>query len=145
MNIDFYLRVIVAAILATHVAVVLGSWVKSLGLPPADFARGLADLTFADVFGGKVGYGWGVAVLYLNGAFFAFLYATVVGPHLPGPQVLHGAIYGALLFVGSAGFFAPVFMRAGMFLSRVHPQAWITAGIVHGGFGLICGWLCPVI
>jgi hypothetical protein len=139
---DFYLRVLVASILASRRAGAGGP--KPMRLPPADFASALGALTFGGSFEGKVPYGWGVLVLQLNGVFFTFVYATLVGPILPGPHSLHGAMYGAMLFVASAGVFAPVYLGTGMFLHKVHPRAWLTSGMVHGAFGPTAR-LCPVV
>jgi hypothetical protein len=50
-----------------------------------------------------------------------------------------------MLFVVSGVFFQPVFLKLGPFLIKAHPLGWLTSLIVHGIFGLVCGWLAPVV
>ena len=119
-------------------------WGPPVGLPRADFPVGTAALSFGPAFDGKAPYWSGLFVINLNGQVFAFLYATVFGPLLPGMPMWRGAVYGAILFFASSLFFQPFFLKLGFFLAKAHPRAWITSVIAHGVFGLVCGWLAPI-
>jgi hypothetical protein len=141
---EFFLMVAIAGVIATHCTLMMALWAPKLGLPRADFPYAMADLSFAAAFGGKAPYWSGLWVIHLNGLFFAFLYSTVAAPLLDGPPMLKGAIYGAILFVASGVFFQPVFLGLGLFLFKAHKLGWITSLMVHGIFGLVCGWLAPI-
>ncbi len=142
---EFYFMTVIAGVVATHCTLAMALWAYRLGLPRADFPAGMADLTYGPAFAeAKPPYWSGLFVINLNGLFFAFMYATVFGPLLPGPPMLRGAIYGGLLFFASGLFFQPLFLRLGWFLAKAHPKAWITSAMVHGIFGLVCGWLAPI-
>lgn len=152
MNGEFYLMVAVASIVATHCTLMLALWAPMLKLPRADFPLAMADLSFGASFDGKPPYWSGLLVIHLNGLFFAFLYSTVAAPWIGealietewNTPMMWGAIYGVMLFVASGVFFQPVFLGLGLFLAKAHPLGWLTSLIVHGIFGLVCGWLAPV-
>ena len=145
MNGEFFFMTVIAGVVATHCTLVMALWSHRLGLPRADFPAGMADLTYGPSFeGAKPPYWSGLFVINLNGLFFAFLYATVFGPLLPGEPMLKGALYGFLLFLASGFFFQPVFLKLGFFLAKADSKAWITSLMVHGIFGLVCGWLAPI-
>lgn len=152
---EFFFMVLVAGVVATHCTLMMALWAGALGLPRADFPAGIAAITFGDSFHGAAPYWSGLFVIHLNGAFFAFLYATIVAPWLDStfvetiprlayPDMTYGAIYGLILFIASGVFFQPVFLKLGLFLAKAHPRAWITSLMVHVIFGLVCGWLAPV-
>jgi hypothetical protein len=150
---EFFFMVTVAGLIATHCTLMMGLWAPMLGLPRADFPIAMADLSYGHSFAGKAPYWSGVVVIYLNGVVFAFLYATVVAPWLnsgaladiaPVTPLMNGAVYGVMLFVASGVFFQPVFLRLGLFLWKADKRGWITSLMVHGIFGLVCGWLAPV-
>ena len=144
MPLESMVTTIIAGIMATYCLLVMSLWAYRLGLPPLDFSRGMANLTYGESFGGEGPYWAGQAVIYLNGTFFALLYATVVAKYLPGIPIVKGAIYGVVLFVVSGVFYVPLFLREGFFLSHMHKNAWITSLMVHGIWGLIVGWLSPI-
>jgi hypothetical protein len=152
MDGEFFFMVLVAGLLATHCTLMMGQWAPMLKLPRADFPIAMADLTFGASFAGKAPYWSGLVVIYLNGLVFAFLYSTVAAPWLGealagtewNSPMMWGAIYGVILFVASGVFFQPVFLKLGLFLFKAHPMGWLTSLIVHGIFGLVCGWLAPV-
>jgi hypothetical protein len=142
---EFFLMVTITSVVATHCTLMMALWAPRLKLPRADFPFAMADLSFGAAFnGGKAPYWSGLYVIHLNGLFFAFLYSTVVAPLLPYAPMVNGAIYGVILFIASGVFFQPVFLGLGLFLRGAHPHGWITSLIVHGIFGLVCGWLAPV-
>ena len=134
----------IAGIIASYGLLVMALWAGGLGLPRLDFARAMAERTYGESFDGQAPYWAGQAVIYLNGIFFALIYATVVGRYLPGPELLRGAIWGAILWFVSGVFFVPLFLKEGFFLSHIHKNAWITSAMVHGVWGLIVGWLSPI-
>ncbi len=144
MPLESIVITIIAGIIATYGLVVMALWAFRLGLPRLDFSRAMAELTYGESFEGQAPYWAGQAVIYLNGIFFALIYATVVAQYLPGPDLVKGAIWGGVLFLISGVFFVPLFMREGFFLSHIHKNAWITSAMVHGVWGLIVGWLSPI-
>lgn len=145
MTIELFLPIAIAGILATYCHLVGGLWLKSLGLPPLDLSRAMADYTYGDSFDSPPSYWAGQIVIYFNGVVFALFYATIVGPFLPGPGVLRGAIFGAILFFLSGLVFSPFFIGKGLFLANVHDRAWISAVIIHLVWGIVLGWLCPIL
>ncbi len=144
MPLESIVITIISGIIATYGLVVMALWAFRLGLPRLDFSRAMAELTYGESFEGQAPYWAGQAVIYLNGIFFALIYATVVAQYLPGPDLVKGAIWGGVLFLISGVFFVPLFMREGFFLSHIHKNAWITSAMVHGVWGLIVGWLSPI-
>ncbi len=147
MTLEFLVQVILVGILATYVLLALALWNAKLGLPRLDFPKAMAALTYGDSFEGQDPPYWaGVTVIYFNGVFFTLLYATYVHQFLPGGTALiQGAIWGVILWAASGIFFVPVYLREGFFLKGIHPMAWFASLIVHGGFGLVVGWLSPVL
>jgi hypothetical protein len=81
----------------------------------------------------------------MNGILFALLYATVVGPLLPGALVVRGLIWGVILFFGAQLIFVPIFLKGGVFSLKHGPRAWITALLVHVLYGVVVGWLSPIL
>lgn len=145
MQIGFVLTVVIAGIIATYGLVVMALWAYRLGLPRLDFSKAMAELTYGQTFEGDPPYWAGQIVIYFNGVFFALLYATVVAQYLPGIPLVRGAIWGIVLFLASGLFFVPLYLREGFFLSGIHKNAWITSAMVHGIYGLIVGWLSPIL
>ncbi len=145
MQLDFLVVAVLAGILATYGLLVMALWAYRLGLPRLDFSRAMAELTYGQSFEGAPPYWAGQAVIYMNGVFFALLYATVVAQYLPGPPLLRGAIWGIILFLASGLFYVPLYLREGFFLSHIHRFAWVTSLMVHGIYGLVLGWLSPII
>lgn len=144
MPLESIVITIIAGIIATYGLVVMALWAFRIGLPRLDFSRAMAELTYGESFEGQAPYWAGQAVIYLNGIFFALIYATLVAQYLPGPDLVKGAIWGGVLFLISGVFFVPLFMREGFFLSHIHKNAWITSAMVHGVWGMIVGWLSPI-
>jgi hypothetical protein len=145
MTLGFLIHVAIAGVLATYCHLIGALWLRSLGLPPLDLSRAMADYTYGESFSEPPSYWAGQMVIYFNGVVFALFYATVVGPLLPGPDVLRGAIYGLILFLLSGLLFSPIFIDKGLFLVKVHERAWISALIVHLVWGVIIGWLSPMM
>ena len=144
MPLESIVITIIAGIIATYGLVVMALWAFRIGLPRLDFSRAMAELTYGESFEGQAPYWASQAVIYLNGIFFALIYATLVAQYLPGPDLVKGAIWGGVLFLISGVFFVPLFMREGFFLSHIHKNAWITSAMVHGVWGMIVGWLSPI-
>jgi len=145
MTLQILLHIAIAGVLATYCHLIGALWLKSLGLPPLDLSRAMADYTYGDSFPDPPSYWAGQVVIYFNGVVFALFYATVAGPFLPGPGVIRGAIFGLVLFLLSGLLFSPIFIDKGLFLKKVHEQAWISALIVHLVWGIVIGWLCPIL
>ncbi len=144
MPLESIVITIIAGIIATYGLLVMALWAFRLGLPRLDFSRAMAELTYGESFEGQAPYWAGQLVIYLNGIFFALIYATVVARYLPGPDLVKGVIWGGILFVMSGVFYVPLFLREGFFLSHIHKNAWITSAMVHGVWGMIVGWLSPI-
>jgi len=145
MQLDDFVMAAAAGFLATYVHMVLALWAPRFGLPRLDFAKVLAELSFAGSFDGAPPYWLGLLALHLNGIVFALLYATLAGPLLPGPLFVRGLMWGGILFIGSQLLFVPLFLRHGFFARKAHPRAWMTAAVVHTIYGAILGWLSPVL
>lgn len=146
MTLEFITQAAIAGILATYVHLVLALWAPCYGLPRLDFSAGIAAISWGDSFKDSPPPYWmGFIAIHLNGIFFALLYASVFGPLLPGEPVIRGAIYGAILWVGSQLIFVPFFLKGGFFGLKESKLAWLTAVVVHGTYGMIVGWLSPVL
>ena len=145
MQLDFFILTAGAGILATYVHMVFALWAPRFGLPRLDFAKGMAELCFKESFDGEPPYWLGLVALHLNGIVFALLYATLAGPLLPGPLFRRGLVWGGRLFLGSQLIFVPMFFKHGFFGLKDHPRAWMTAFLVHGTYGAVLGWLCPIL
>ncbi|MCZ6604377.1 MAG: hypothetical protein O7C63_07765 [Alphaproteobacteria bacterium] len=145
MSLEFLVHVILVGILATYFLLAMALWAHRIGLARLDFAKVMAGLSYGESFDGDPPYFAGQIVIYFNGIFFALLYAAAVGQYLPEPPLLAGAIWGVILFLASGLFYVPLYLREGFFLSHVHKRAWMTSLMVHGGYGVILGWLCPVL
>ena len=149
MELNFFVAVILAGILASYGLLAMALWAHRLGLPRLDFSRAMANLTYGESFDGDPPYWSGQFTIYFNGVFFALLYATVfaqyIAQYVPWPDPIKGAIYGVGLWFVSGVFFVPVILREGLFLSGIHRNAWISSLMVHGIYGLIVGWLSPVL
>jgi hypothetical protein len=145
MDLEFIIQASVAGILGGYVLLIFALWAPRYGLPRLDFPRGMTQLTFGDSFEGPAPYGLGIALLHVNGILFALLYATVVGPLLPGELVVRGLIWGVILFFGAQLIFVPIFLKGGIFSLKHGPKAWITALLVHVLYGVVVGWLSPIL
>lgn len=145
MHIGLLASAAFAGIIATYVLLILAVWAPAVGLPRLDFARAMANLSYGDSVKGEVPYLAGITVIYMNGIIFSLLFALVVGAYLPGIPVVRGAIWGVILFAVSGVFFVPVFLKEGFFLNHIHRNAWITSLIVHGAWGVVVGWLAPIV
>ena len=145
MPLDQFTMVAAAGVLATYVHLAFALWAPRYGLPRLDFAKGMAELCFAESFEGPPPYWLGLLALHLNGIVFALLYATVFGPLLPGPPLIRGLLFSGILLIGSQLVFVPLFLRDGFFGLKMHNRAWMTALVTHALFGAVLGWLSPVI
>ena len=145
MQLDIFGSVILAGIVATYGLLIMALWAYRIGLPRLDFSRAMADLTYSESFDGNAPYWAGHVVIYFNGVIFALIYAAAVGEYLPGIPVMKGVIWGVILWFVSGIFFVPVYLREGFFLSGVHKNAWLSSLMVHVVYGLIIGWLSPIV
>lgn len=145
MKLDVFILIAAVGVLATYAHLVMALWAPRYGLPRLDFSLGIAELSWAEKFDGKPPYWMGFAAIHMNGIILALVYATEVGPLLPGIPLVKGILWGGILFVGAQFIFVPFFLRGGFFGLKHHPRAWMTALIVHGIYGAILGWLCPVL
>ncbi len=145
MTLEFFLLASAAGIIATYVHLMFALWAPKYGLVRLDFPKMLNKISFADSFEQEPPYWLGLLQLHLNGIVFALLYATLVGPLLPGEPFIRGLIWGGILFIGSQFLFVPIFVRHGILGLKAHPKAWMTAVVVHGFYGATLGWLCPIL
>ena len=146
MDLEFFIHVSAAGILGAYMLIIFALWAPRYGLPRLDFSRGMTQLSFGDSFEGPAPYGLGIAQVLTNGILFALLYATVVGPLLPGELlVVRGLIWGVILFFGAQLIFVPIFLQGGIFSLKHGPWAWVTALVVHVLYGVVVGWLSPIL
>lgn len=138
MELDRLLVVAIAGFLATYAHLLFALIGDRFGMAKLDFSHGLGGLFF------EGSYGLGLAAVHLNGIVFALVYASVIGPLLPGSPVVRGIIYGGILYIFSQCFFNPAVTGNGFFSRKLHPRAWMTALIAHGIYGSTLGWLSPV-
>ena len=165
MNIEFFAMSAFAGMMGTYALLSLANWADSLGLPRLDFSRAMANVTFARSFEEDVPPGAGVdapntpywpgmAVIFVNGIFFALLYSSFAHQYIPiGPladilpvsaAVLKGGVWGIVLWFVSGVFYVPFYLREGFMLMGIHPLAWLTSLKAHIAFGLMVGWIAPV-
>ncbi|MFQ5694273.1 MAG: hypothetical protein ACE5IM_14710 [Nitrospinota bacterium] len=145
MSLDALVTVGMAGFLATYAHMMVALWAHRFGLARLDFARGMSRLSFGEAFEGNPPYWMGFAAVLLNGILFAFVYGTAAGAYLPGAPLVRGLIWGGVLLIVSQCVFNPIVARNGFFTRKLHPRAWQTAVLVHGVYGLVLGWLCPIL
>jgi len=145
MKLDFLLAVATAGFLATYFHLVFAGTANKVGLARLDLAKGTGMLIFGESYSGNPPYLLGFAAVHLNGIIFALVYATVVGPMMSGPNVLRGLAFGGLLYLYAQCVHVPIFMKGGLFSHKVNPRAWLTAAIAHAIYGVILGWLSPLL
>jgi hypothetical protein len=144
MTLEFLVQSILIGILASYTLLAVALWSHNLGLPRLDFSRAMANLTYGEQFDGNPPYWPGTLVIYFNGVIFALLFTYYVGQYLPGDAIFRGALWGLILWFFSGIFFVPVILREGVFLSHIHPMAWLTSLIVHGMYGGVVGLFAPI-
>lgn len=145
MTAAFIFKVSFAGFFATYLHILLGLWAPQVGLPQLDFAKRMASLAFDKAYDGNPPYVLGLAVVFLNGIFFTLLYAALIGPLLPGTPLVRSLIFTGALYLVAQCFFVPVFMRGGIFGLKSKEPIYLTMIIVYGEFGLVLGWLSPVL
>lgn len=145
MTLEFLIHVAIAGFLATYCHLVAALWLDSIGLPRLDLSRAMANFTYGKSFDKDPPYWAGQFLVCINGIVFALIYASLVAQYLPGPPLVRGVLFGLGLFVMSGFLFEPFFVRVGLFLTKIDGRAWITALIVHVVWGLIVGWLSPIL
>ncbi|MDP7167288.1 MAG: hypothetical protein QF701_05965 [Nitrospinota bacterium] len=145
VKLDFLLLVAAAGFLATYFHMVFALTAGRVGMVKLDFGKGLSMLLFGESYGGNPPYVLGLISVHLNGIVFALIYATLVGPELPGASVVRGLIFGGLLFIFSQCVFSPFITKHGFFSVKTHPRAWQTAVVAHTIYGTILGWLSPIL
>ncbi len=145
MKLDFLLTVSAAGFLATYLHMAFAITADRVGMVKLDFGKGLSMLLFGESYGGNPPYVLGLISVHLNGIVFALVYATLVGPLLSGPGVVRGLIFGGLLLIFSQCVFNPLITKHGFFSVKLHPRAWQTAVVAHAIYGVMLGWLSPVL
>lgn len=145
MSLDFLLAVVMAGFFATYFHLVFALTADRVGLARLDFAKGTGALIFGESYDGKPPYALGLIAVHLNGIVFGLIYASVIGPMMTGPNVLRGLAYGGLLYLYSQCIHVPVFMKGGLFSSKVNSRAWLTAAFAYAIYGVILGWLSPLL
>ena len=145
MPFDTLMLIVVVGVLAAYLHLMCALWAPAIGLPPLDLSAAIAASTFAESFDGNPPWLLGFACVHANGALLALLYATTIAPLLPGPPLLRGVLWGIVLWLVAMVMFVPLVLRDGFFARKRHPRAWVTAALVHGVYGAIVGWLCPIL
>lgn len=145
MNLENFILISAAGFLASYVHLVMGLWAPKIGLQQLNLSKAMSKLCFDPDYKENPPYWAGTLVVQINGIIFALVYATLVGPILPGIPFVRGLIWAGILLLISQFFFVSIFLGEGVFLSKLHPRAWMTAAMVHAIYGGILGWLCPII
>ncbi len=145
MTPDVFFQIAAVGALATYAHLIMALWAPSYRLPRIDFSMGIAEISWGESFDGKPPYWMGFTAIHLNGILFAFVYATEMAPILPGTALIKGLIWGGILFVGAQLIFVPFFLKGGFFGLKHGSWGWATALVVHGVYGSILGWLCPIV
>jgi hypothetical protein len=145
MNLETFILISAVGFLASYAHLMIGLWAHRIGLPRLNLAMAMSHLSLGPEEQEPSPHWVGLAVVQLNGILFALLYGGLVGAYLPGLPVVRGLIWAGVLLLTSQMFFVPVFLKEGVFLSKLHRRAWITAAMCHAIYGAVLGWLCPVV
>lgn len=145
MKLEFILAAAAAGFLATYAHAMFALTADRVGMVKLDFGKGMSMLFFGESYGGNPPYLLGLAAVHLNGVIFALIYASQIGPRLPGPHILRGAVFGLILLIFSQCIFNPLITKHGFFMAKMNPRAWQTAVAAHLIYGVLLGWISPVL
>ena len=132
-------RAAAAGLIATGVMTALLLVEPSVGLPKIAMgqvlstALGLASAHLA------TGAALGWALHFIIGMLLALIYAGIFDPRLPGPPLVRGLIYGALVFVVAQLVFMPL-VGGGVF-SHGDPELLTGSLLGHLVYGGLTGWI----
>ncbi len=135
---------ILAGLIATHVATMIGYYLVGIGLPElrwADF-NGFFLGTIGEKIGSTGSFFGGYLLHTTDGIIFAILFAVLVRSKIPLPNttmggILKGIIWGTVLGLISAGFLIPY-----VYLRKSHPSGF-GGGLKPFSFGGPNGWKLP--
>jgi uncharacterized membrane protein YagU involved in acid resistance len=131
-------RAAIAGVLGTLAMTMLFFLEPLLGLPKMSEGGILSTVMSASVAHLPVGFVGGWIIHFAAGIGLALLYAAVVQPRLPGPSVVRGMLYGALVFVGAQLVLMPL-VGAGVF-SRGDAGRLLGSLAGHLLYGGVVGW-----
>jgi uncharacterized membrane protein YagU involved in acid resistance len=131
-------RAAIAGLIGTAAMTALLLVEPSVGLPKIAMGQVLSTslgLTTAHLSVGPA-LGWGLH--FLIGTILAVIYAAAFDRRLPGPAVVRGMIYGALVFVVAQVVFMPL-VGGGVF-SRGDSELLAGSLLGHLLYGGVIGW-----
>jgi uncharacterized membrane protein YagU involved in acid resistance len=131
-------RAAIAGLLGTAAMTALLLVEPSIGLPKIAMGQVLSTslgLTTAHL---SIGPALGWALHFLIGMALAVIYAAAFDRRLPGPAVVRGMIYGALVFVVAQVVFMPL-VGGGIF-SRGDSELLAGSLLGHLLYGGVIGW-----
>jgi len=131
-------RATIAGVLGTLAMTMLFMIEPVLGLPKMAEGGILSTVMSASVANLPVGFVGGWIIHFGVGIVLALLYAMTVAPRMPGPPIVRGAVYGALVFVGAQLVVMPL-VGAGIFSSgdSARLMGSLLGHLLYGG---VIGW-----
>jgi len=132
-------RAAVAGVLGTVAMTMLFLLEPLAGVPRMAEGGILSTVMSATVAHLPVGVLGGWLVHFGVGVILALLYAAVMSARLPGPPVIRGALYGALVFLGAQVIVMPL-VGAGVFSGgdAARLLGSLAGHLVYGG---VVGWI----
>ena len=132
-------RATVAGVIGTAVLTALWLVEPSIGLPRIAIGQILSSFMSVSVAHSSVGAAGGWIIHFVVGIVLALVYAWVFVGRLPGPPIVRGMLYGALVFVVAQCVFMP--LVGGGFFSRGDVEFLIGSLLGHLVYGAVVGWI----
>lgn len=131
-------RAALAGVIGTVAMTLLFFLEPLIGLPRMAEGGILSTVMSATVAHFPVGFAGGWLIHFAVGIGLALLFARVVASRAPGPMVLRGVGFGALVFVGAQLVVMPL-VGAGVFSSG-DPARLLGSLAGHLVYGAVVGW-----
>jgi len=132
-------RATIAGVLGTLAMTMLFFLEPLLGLPKMAEGGILSTVMSASVANLPVGFVGGWIIHFAVGIGLALLYAVLAERRLPGPPILRGMLYGALVFVAAQVLLMPL-VGSGIFSSG-DPGRLMGSLAGHLLYGAVVGWV----
>ena len=136
-------RAAAAGAIGTGVMTALWLVEPSIGLPKIAVGQLLSTVMSVSVARWDAGPASGWVVHLIVGILLALIYASTFVRWLPGPPVLSGATYGAIVFVAAQMVFMPL-VGAGVF-SHGDIELLIGSLVGHLIYGAVVGWIYGLV
>jgi len=128
-----------AGAIATGVLTALWLVEPSIGLPKIAVGQILSSFMSVSVAHLPVGAATGWSMHLAVGMVLALIYAWLFDDRLPGPPVVRGGMFGALVFLVAQCVFMPL-VGAGFF-SRGDVELLVGSLFGHIVYGIVVGWI----